>query len=109
MDGNVNNKRKSDRILTDIKVLFLCDHFQHAGTASNCSDTGMCITTPQYIPCEDHIGITISLEEDKEECNLSARIRRIVRRNDSHDTLGVELLNPPQEYTDYLDSLRSLL
>ena len=105
----MNNKRKSDRILTDIKVLFLCDHFQYAGTACDCSDTGMCITTTQYFPCEDHIGIKIALQEDEEECDLKARIRRTVQRIDSHDTLGVELLNPPQEYTDYLNHLRSLL
>jgi hypothetical protein len=104
MDKNTSNQRKSQRIATNIKVVFICAHFQYLGTVKNCSKDGMCISTKYNFSCDNNIEIIVPLQE--EGLNLSGRILRAVKGDNLYETIGIELLNPHKEYLNYLDSLR---
>ncbi len=100
MDKNINNQRKSNRIQTNINVVFSCDHFQYIGTATNCSESGMCINTPHYISSDSFIEIIFPLKED--ELKLIGLLKRTVKRDNFQDAIGVELLNPSPHYSDFI-------
>ena len=103
MEENINDQRKSNRIQTNIKVVFYCDHFQYTGTATNCSESGMCINTSHYISPDSNIDIILPLQE---ELKLTGVPNRIEKRENSHDVIGVELLSPPANYFDFIQNLR---
>jgi hypothetical protein len=107
MDKNISNQRKSNRIQTIIKVVLLCDYFQYIGTATNCSESGMCIDTPHFISPNSNIKIILPIQE--EALSLNAKIKRIEKRVNLYDAIGVELLSPPPNYFDFIQKLQSSL
>jgi hypothetical protein len=104
MDKNMSNKRKSNRIQTNIKVVFFCDYFQYTGIAINCSESGMCIDTLKYISPDRNIKIILPLHE--EELTLTGMPKRTVKSDNLPDAIGVELLSPPPEYFNFIQNLQ---
>ncbi len=103
MSNYPGERRKKKRIETYLKLIFNCSSFQYFGTAINCSETGMCINTKHYLSCESDLEIAIPLRDQR--LNLKASITRVVKEEEYYDILGIELLNPPQAYLDFLDTL----
>ncbi len=87
-----------------MKVIFHCSNFQYFGTGTNCSATGMCIYTK--LSLSSHVDIEIVIPLRGKRLNLKAAIKRVANEECFYDTLGVELLNPPQLYLSYLCTLR---
>ena len=100
MDKNISNQRKNNRIQTNIKVVFYCDHFQYIGIATNCSESGMFINTPHYISPDRFIEIIFLLQE--EELKLTGMLKRTLKRDNLQDAIGVELLNPSPTYSEFI-------
>ena len=100
----MSNQRKSNRIQTNIKVVFFCDHFQYTGTAINCSESGMCIDTPKYISPDSNIEIILPLHE--EELKLTGMPKRTAKSDNLYDSIGVELLSPPPDYFNFIQNLQ---
>ncbi len=106
---NCINRKKENRLFerTEITlpVKYLCENILYNGTIKNISENGMFISTCNFLPCSHIVELLIPLK--KEVSKFYAKIRRIEREDDSSYNIGVELLNPPEKYLEFIKSLRS--
>lgn len=100
-------RRTSWRIPIRMNVRCCIGNNVSSGTVTNLSENGMFIDTEETCFSEDsQFEVTISLK--KEDMRLSVKIIRSVKIN-SHFGMGVEILNPPQKYTDFVENLLFVL
>ena len=100
------DKRTCERITVRITVRFYSSNEGYSGTAINISKKGMYILIRNMpFPVEQQLKISFPL--NKAVIQLPATINRIIKSPDSHDGLGVELLNPSQDYLRFLKRLSS--
>jgi hypothetical protein len=98
-------KRSFERIPNKIKVKFFSGTTQFDGTATNLSEKGMFISTKVSFPLKPKLQIIIPLK--KEMLKVPAEIRSFGVSGDKYTGIGVQLLNPSQNYLVFIDSLRS--
>ena len=98
-------KRTFERTDTNLPVKYFCENMVYNGTIKNISENGMYISTTNFLPCKHNIEMMIPLKE--EASIFKARIRRIEKVNDALFNIGVELLNPPDTYIKFIESLKS--
>ena len=98
-------KRTSERKPSNINIKFSCDNADYSGTVINLSKNGMFIKTRDMcFPFNSTFEIIIPLE--KEVLNLPVKVSRITKTNDTYDGIGVELLDPPRNYLEFVKSFR---
>jgi hypothetical protein len=98
-------RRAFERIPVNIYVRFCCGNDDYNGTVSNLSEKGMFIRTCNMcFPFDSEFNLFLPLED--ELLNLPVKVRRITKTDDRYDGIGIELLNLPQRYLDYIESLR---
>lgn len=96
------------RILIRINVKFYCCEKVYSGTVTNISGKGMFIRTNEMcFPDNREFDLTIPLED--EFAVIPVKINRIVNLEGGQYGLGVELLNPPLKYTEYVQNLLLLM
>ena len=100
-------KRVFERISMNIKARFFSGEFEYAGTITNLSEKGMFISTEVSFPLKPQLEILIPLKE--ELLNVPVKIRNFGKSGDTYNGIGVELINPPQNYIEFVDNLRSAL
>lgn len=100
-------KRAFERLFSNISVRFLSGETVYLGTVKNISKKGMFISTKVTFPLELQLKILLPLKE--ELLKLPAKIINIKKSGDIYDGIGVELLNPSQNYLEFIDSLRTAL
>lgn len=108
-------KRAFQRIPADIPIRYLLWNplfwkEQYSGTIKNISDKGMLISTKtRSFPLDSLMEISIPLKDNV--LLIDAKFSNIVWRrmlpDDTCDTIGIELSNPPAEYLDLVRSLRT--
>ena len=100
--------RTVDRIpvLIDVKIDY--DKSVYMGTLMNISESGMFIRTNKMpSPLQSQIEISILLNE--EVICVSGKLVREENIRGYYNGVGVEVLNPPQNYIDFIDNLLTVL
>ena len=101
------DKRILERLNSCLTVIFRCNDTTCSGTITNLSGKGICINTEEsFLPCGYEIDLYIPLI--KKTKKLRCKISRIVKRNDLNYTIGVELLNPPKDYLEFVDGFGNI-
>jgi hypothetical protein len=99
------DRRSFDRVDMSLPVKYVCDDILYSGTIKNISENGMFIKTGNFLPCINWIEIFVPLEE--EISKFFARIRRIEKIDDSNFSMGIELLDPPNKYVEFVSNLKA--
>ena len=101
-------RRTYKRINESIKVGFRCCNMDYWGTIINLSEKSMLISTRNIsFPFESQFEIFVPLH--KEVLNIPIKVSRLLKTGDIYNGIGVELINPTQEYLEFVDSLRPAL
>lgn len=101
-------RRTSWRIPIDLEVLLSGRNGKFRGRILNLSENGMLISFVDKIS-EPEERLTIQIATEKETIDMPVRLVRLVRSNGSYGAAGVELINPPEAYMDFLDSILSMI
>ena len=101
-------RRADIRFPIQINVKFYCSDKVYSGIVTNISETGMFIKTNEMcLPEEREFNLTIPLEE--EFARFPVRINRMVNMEGGNYGIGVELLDPPPEYVEFVENLLLLM
>ncbi|GBE06859.1 MAG TPA: PilZ domain-containing protein [Nitrospirae bacterium] len=98
-------QREFERIPVNIQVKYFNGITEHFGTITNLTEKGMFIRTRVSFPMKPRLRIIIPLEKDI--LRVSACIRSFGLSRNSYSGLGVEILDPRQNYLDFVGGLRS--
>ena len=100
-------KRSFQRESTNQSVRLAWANEISSGTVTNVSGKGMFINTNMTLPIESELEILFSIKG--KIIKLPAKVSRILKKGDVYDRMGVEIINPPKEYLEFLGSLQSEL
>jgi hypothetical protein len=100
-------KRAFKRIPLQIQIKFFSGKTEYLGTATNLSEKGMLISAEVNFPLQKNLEIIIKYKENL--FSIPAKITSFKRTGDVYNGIGVKLINPPQEYLEFVDSLKSSL
>ena len=98
-------RRTFERIPVSIQARCYCDNYDYSGTVTNLSEKGM------YISVDDmcfpfNCQFQVSFSMGSEMLNIPVNVRRIVKTSDQYDGIGVEVIEPPQLYSEFIGRLR---
>ncbi len=97
-------KRAYQRILANIEARFFHDNMFYSGTVLNLSEKGMFVRTRRYLPSESKF--IIVMRGEKEVLKILAKVKRVTKTDGYHDGMGIEVLNPSEEYLDFVNRLK---
>ncbi|MBI4683198.1 MAG: PilZ domain-containing protein [Nitrospirae bacterium] len=101
-------RRVFERIPVELTVRFYCYDNDYSGTVTNISENGMYICTNNMcFPFSPEFKIVIPLKA--EMLNIPVKVRRITKTSDRYDGIGVEIMNPPRNYLDFVGEIRAKL
>ena len=96
-------RRFSDRI--NVKIDFYCRDLECFGSILNLSGNGMLISSNNInFPLKSNFKLHIPLQKD--EVEIGVKVTRLIKTNGYSDGMGVEILNPPDKYMDFVTDLR---
>jgi hypothetical protein len=99
-------KRSYERITTCLRVEFDCNNTICCSAVINLSEKGMLLRTAEILfPMDMNFEVFIHMKE--EVLIVPIKVSRLVKAGNIYDRIGVELINPPQKYFNYVDKLRS--
>ena len=99
-------KRACHRVPVHLEVSFYCRDTVHDGTALNISEKGMFIGIKEMcFPFEALMEVMIPCRN--QVLHVSVHLRRIEMSPDSQDGIGVELFDPSEEYSQFVNVLRA--
>ncbi len=105
MDSNFA-RRIFERIPSNLKVRFCCGDTEYHGTATNLSKNGMFINIKEMtFPFASQFEVFVLLKE--EILKINARVNRVIKSTGLYGGVGVELINPPRNYLEFVDNLGS--
>ncbi len=94
-------KRAFERIPTCICVKFFSGKSEHTGIILNLSEKGMFIGTKVTFPLKPKLEILIPLKE--EILKVQGKIKSFGKAGKIYNGIGVELLNPTQNYLKFVE------
>ena len=100
-------KRAHERINTIVAARFFCDNLYYSfcyGTIKNISENGMRIETSKCLPFGAKTELLIY--DKAEVLHVHVRVRRIIKES-IYDAMGIEILNPSQDYLEFVEGLKS--
>ena len=100
-------KRTHKRIDVDIETRFYCRGILYGGNISNISEQGLFISMEE-VCFSSGLPFEVFIENNGKTITIPAYIKRIVMAPDSSNGIGVEISDPPKEYIDYVNSLRTV-
>ncbi len=100
-------KRDFKRISLNIQVKFFSGKTEYAGTMMNFSEKGMYISKEVNFPLKTQLEILIPVKE--EILKVFAEVRNFTKSGHVYNGIGVELVNPPQNYIEFINSLKTAL
>jgi hypothetical protein len=97
------------RIIVNLKTEFVSDDKMYDGIIQNLSKNRMMVSadTKVNISPEKKVEIKYNLSS-KETLNIYCKVRWYTIKNSSQDfkfSMGLEIINPPQEYKDFIKTL----
>lgn len=96
--------RSSWRVPIHLNITFHSGGSTYAGTITNLSEDGIFISTSSLnVPPDSEFKISVPIE--RQTVNLPVKLVRAEKSNGHYSGIGVELINPPQLYLDYVDKL----
>ena len=101
----IMKKRAFERIPVDFEVRLPCGNMFYSGTVLNLSEKGMFISTKRIYPVDS----ILNIQMEKETVYLLARVKSFKKTDGNSDGIGVEILNPPQNYLEFVSSLKASL
>lgn len=99
-------KRYCERIPGNVEARFFCSNALYNGIITNLSEKGMCISTDMCLPYNSMFEVLIPLKENVLE--VPAKVRWVKKTNNEYDTMGVKLMEPPENYLDFVIGLKSV-
>jgi len=100
-------KRLYQRVFTNnIEAKYFCGNPMHTGTVENLSESGMFINTMVCFPFESQFEAFIHSNEGV--LKVPVRVSRIVKTDDIYNGMGVEVVNPPVSYLEFVKRLRGI-
>ncbi len=103
-------KRKAQRKPANFYVSIFHDKTLCRGVIMNLSESGMYIQTQECLPVESEFSIHIPLDmfvSSKEtDIILAAKVVRLVKADDIHHGMGIEVLVPQSNYTELVENHR---
>lgn len=100
-------RRAYKRFPSNLLVRLHCADTLHYGIATNLSENGMCIKTGISLPSELSFMINVPFKQDV--LKVPARVNRLVQSDGFYDGFGVEILDPPENYSEFLSTINSAL
>ncbi len=101
-------RRASLRIPIRINVRFYCSDKVYSGIVTNISEIGMFIKTNEMcLPDDRQFNLTIPLEN--EMARIPVKVNRLVNMEEGNYGIGVELLDPPPQFIEYVENLLLLM
>ena len=97
-------RRAFERILVNFKVRYFCGDTAWNGTITDLSEIGMFIDTTIDFPFDSNFELVLPLSD--EVMKISAIIKRMVKDKGVYKGMGVELINPPENYLKMVNELR---
>ena len=99
----MTERRSSKRITSNIDTRFFMGNMFYTGNVKNLSKEGMFIKTNMLVPSGSLFVVIISVKEKL--LRMLSRARRIVEKESSLSGIGIEIIDPPQQYTDFVEDL----
>lgn len=96
------DKRASGRIPTNLKIKMCLDHDINTGIISNLSHNGMLITTKVCFPLKSQFDVLLPLGQDI--LRIPVKVSRLLKKDDTYTGIGVELLDTPIGYQEFLEN-----
>jgi hypothetical protein len=93
-------RRSVKRIPINRKIRYSFGNEIHSGTITNISAHGMFVRTGTFFPLKAEFNIYIKSRE--KIITVQAKVNRLLKTGDKYDGMGVELLNPPEQYHELL-------
>ncbi len=101
----MKQKRKAQRILVKLEVKYMAHVIKITSATSNISETGMYIRTDRQLPVGSMLDITLELPGSREH-HLQGVVKwNLGPRGKAKSGMGIQLIDPPEEYRDYVRSL----
>lgn len=97
-------RRAFERIPVEYKVRYFCGDIAYIGTVTDLSENGMFIDTTIDFPFDSNFELLLPLND--EVVKVSAIIKRVVKNRGVYEGMGVELVNPPENYLQFVDELK---
>jgi hypothetical protein len=94
-------RRSSDRVAVGEEVKICEGNLFFSGTALNVSERGMFIGTKKRFPLEAISLIVLRIKNRL--FKLPAKIKRSTLETGFYDGIGVELIDPPRDYQEFLN------
>jgi len=98
-------QRAFERITTSLRINFSIGNEINSGTLINLSKNGMFIKAKNCLTPKSIFDILIS--SDKGDVSVPVKVRRLWKVNNDYDGMGVELLNPSNQYFEFFNNMRS--
>ncbi|UCH80550.1 MAG: PilZ domain-containing protein [Nitrospiraceae bacterium] len=95
-------QRSSYRIPIRLGITYAKNGKAYNGTIKNMSDSGLFVLAEQTDHPED--SIVLELPVKKRTLKMSGRLIRI-NRSGNNSGFGIRLIDPPQDYIDYIEEL----
>ncbi|MBI4698744.1 MAG: PilZ domain-containing protein [Nitrospirae bacterium] len=97
--------RAFTRISASVEVRYFCGNTFYAGNVTNVSECGMFISTKKCFPIASRFDVLIRLED--EILKVPVSVSRVVKTDDFYDGMGVEIPEPPRNYLEFVNRLKS--
>jgi hypothetical protein len=85
-----------------------CFDIECYGTITNLSDFGMFVESKKIsFPLKTEFKICVPISN--KEISMRVKVCRVAKANGYYDGIGIKLINPPEEYLKFIESLKQSL
>jgi len=98
------SERSAFRIPIRLNMRYGENGTYHDGIVNNMSESGICVLT-EHISMTDNSLLRIELPVKNKHLILSGKLARVFQSRFNKRGLGIMLIDPPQEYIDYIEEL----
>ncbi|MEW6601901.1 MAG: PilZ domain-containing protein [Nitrospirota bacterium] len=115
MAGIYSKKRTYERLPVHLQVNYFYNNESYTGTITNLSLNGMFIEADRPLPIKSKIDVlnpfksycVVHLPFMEMKLRIIVKVRRLVKKDSDFTCMGVEIVNPSQEYLEFVGSIRN--
>ena len=101
------HKRAFERIHVNIEAKFSCCHEDYTGIINNISESGMFVLADMNFPFNPQVKIHIQQKE--RILSVDVKIVRVAKTKNFYNGMGVEVVQPTEEYLKFVNGLKIYL
>ncbi len=99
-------RRAYERVTSNIAARFYGESGEYAGTVTNLSENGMFVCAESIcFPFDFEFKMVFPIQT--EVLNIPVKVCRITKTEGNYDGIGVQLLDQPQNYKEFVSGLRT--